>query len=135
MIEEGILIEDKLGRITIKSLGSIYILRNLYYNDFLSYWKFSKKIQNKIDGLIGEGLLFVESSLLSKPEEDYFSYYFNNEKFINAPALGNHYRHGSIPKLGDEKVHEYNYFKILKLVVLAIIKINDDIDIYTKLTR
>jgi len=133
LIKEEILEINKSEEIIIKSFDFIYVLKELYYNDVLNYWKCPQNVKDKIDYLLKEGMLINKSSLFSIPEQDYFSYYFNNEKFINTLALRNHYGHGSIPEIEDEGIHYSNYLKILKLMILAIIKINDDIDTYNNL--
>jgi hypothetical protein len=71
---------------------------------------FRKNFQRKeVDNLVNKGLLKSESSLFSKPEQDY---------------LRNMYGHGTQP-LGDENIHYSNYIRFLKLFILIILKIND----------
>jgi len=69
--------------------------------------------------------------LFTKLETDYFNYFLNNSEFGNALALRNEYLHGG--KKGKDvngDIHKNNYFILLRIVILIIIKINDDLCIY-----
>lgn len=48
----------------------------------------------------------------------------NNHKFDNGPQLRNIYIHGSNSL--DIKKHEHDYYKLLKIMVLIILKINEE---------
>ena len=66
---------------------------------------------------------------LSKTGVEYFDYYLNKATFNNGMDLRNMYLHGSQPNGSeDEKIHMSNYWIILKLFVLCILKICDDIE-------
>ena len=81
--------------------------------------------------MISEGILKSESTLFSKPEIDYLNYYLNKSEFNNGLDLRNMYIHGTHPNDKEsEKIHETNYMRILKIFILAIIKINDDLTTY-----
>ena len=68
--------------------------------------------------------------MFSKHEADYFDFYLNKATFNNGNDLRNMYLHGSQPNaLEDEKIHEKNYWIILKLFVLCVLKINDDLNL------
>ena len=111
--------------IKIKDNIVINILKDLYENEVLSYWRLDDKIKGKIDLLINNGLLKSASTLLSVPESDYLNYMLNN-KYSNSLFLRNMYLHGTQPA-GNEELHKSNYMIILRLFVLVIIKINDDL--------
>jgi hypothetical protein len=82
--------------------------------------------RKEVYNLVNKGLLKFESSLFSKPEQDYLNYCLNKLEFINSLDLRNMYGHGTQP-LGDENVHYSNYIRFLKLFILMIIKINDEL--------
>ena len=111
--------------IKIKDNIVINILKDLYENEVLSYWRLDDKIKGKIDLLINNGLLKSASTLLSVPESDYLNYMLNS-KYSNSLFLRNMYLHGTQPA-GNEKLHKSNYMIILRLFVLVIIKINDEL--------
>lgn len=122
---------DKDGYLTIKDLKKVNIFKDLYYNDVISYWKYSKTARKIIDELCEKGILKFESTLLSTAESEYFNYYLNKASFANGFDLRNKYIHGCQPNGKDsEKIHENNYYLFLKLLILLIIKINDDLSIY-----
>lgn len=122
---------DKERYLTIKDLKKVNIFKDLYYNDVISYWKYSKTARKIMDELCEIGILKFESTLLSTAESEYFNYYLNKASFVNGFDLRNKYIHGCQPNGKDsEKIHESNYYLFLKLLILLIIKINDDLSIY-----
>ena len=123
---------DDDGYIRIKNKVQITILYDLYNNDVISYWKLNEKQRKEIDVLVEKGLLRFESTLFSKPEQDYLNYYLNKSEFINSLDLRNMYGHGTQP-FGNEDIHHSNYIRFLKLFVLIIIKINDELCIKDEL--
>lgn len=80
-----------------------------------------------LDEMFSRGWIEFDVQLLSLAERDYFSYYLNNEKFTNGPAIRNNYAHGTTPSYSEEK-HLYNYLQILVLFILLLLKISEDLD-------
>jgi len=80
-----------------------------------------------LDDMVSKGWISLDNHLLSPAERDYFSYYLNNEKFTNGPAIRNNYAHGTTPSYSEEK-HKKNYFQLLVLFVLLLLKISEDLD-------
>jgi hypothetical protein len=74
-----------------------------------------------------ENIILFESSLFSKPEQAYFNYFLNKSEFTNGLDLRNSYLHGTQANPDDRQEHEYAYFTYLKLLVLALLKIEDDL--------
>lgn len=132
LIDDNYIYIDDDGYIKIKNKIQISILHDLYMNDVISYWKLNEKQREEIDVLVEKGLLRFESTLFSKPEQDYLNYYLNKSEFINSLDLRNMYGHGTQP-FGNEDIHHSNYIRFLKLFVLIIIKINDELCIKDEL--
>lgn len=132
LIDDNYIYIDDDGYIRIKNIVQITILYDLYNNDVISYWKLNEKQRKEIDVLVEKGLLRFESTLFSKPEQDYLNYYLNKSEFINSLDLRNMYGHGTQP-FGNEDIHHSNYIRFLKLFVLIIIKINDELCIKDEL--
>ena len=65
------------------------------------------------------------STLLSEPEQDYFNYIFNNSEFDNSIGLRNKYTHGN--QSIDEDQNKKDYYTILRLLILIVMKINDEL--------
>jgi hypothetical protein len=128
LLSNGYLVENVDGHLVIVDDVCINLLKSLYLSEVISYWKFRKSTRDKINEMIKGGLLCSESSLFSRLEQDYFNYHLNKSDFDNSLDLRNKYIHGTQPP-GDpnSEEHEGNYYKILKLLVLIIIKINDDL--------
>ncbi len=71
------------------------------------------------------GIVTFESTLLSRNEQDYLDFYLNKSKFTNGYDLRNSYLHGT--NVYDENQHQADYYSILKLLIIIVIKINDDL--------
>lgn len=106
------------------------ILKDLYYNEYISYWYLSTKEKHIIDEFINKGFLCSKSTLLSKPESDYFNFYLNNVKFNNGFKLRNKYAHKQ-PFSNDKQIHYVNYFRFLRLAIIITLKIHDELITYT----
>lgn len=133
LIDHGYIILDSEGYIRIYDLTKIYILRDLYNNEFVSYWRYSQDKRAVVDNLASDGMVKFESSLLSKSESDYINYYLNKSEFNNGLDLRNMYSHGTQPNGEEsENIHEANYIIFLRLFILIIIKINDELCLLDK---
>lgn len=134
LIDDNYVYVDEDGYIKIKNKTKIAILYDLYMNGVISYWKLTEKQRKEIHDLVQNGILRFESSLFSKPEQDYLNYCLNKSEFANSLDLRNMYGHGTQP-FGDENVHHSNYIRFLKLFVLIIIKINDELCIKDEIAK
>ena len=131
LIKKGYIVEDESGYLKISKYREVMIIKDLYEHEVISYWKYSKEYRKIIDRLVEDGFLRIESSLFSELENDYFNYYLNKSEFNNGLDLRNRYIHGTQPSSDDAEIeHKYNYMIFLKLFILIIIKINDDLCIY-----
>ncbi len=74
-----------------------------------------------------ENIVYFESSLFSKPEQAYFNYFLNKSEFTNGLDLRNSYLHGTQANPDEIQKHEYAYFTYLKLLILTLLKIEDDL--------
>lgn len=79
-----------------------------------------------MDKLETKSVIVFESSLLSKPEQEYINYTLNKSQFNNGLDLRNRYSHTQPKSAENDKTHEYNYMIFLRLLILFVIKINDD---------
>lgn len=126
LIDEKYISIDENGYLYIVNKIQILLLKDVYLNNVISYWKLKEVQRKELDNLIQKGLLKFESTLFSKEEQDYLNYYLNKSEFINSLDLRNMYGHGTQP-FGDENIHHSNYIRFLKLFILIIIKINDEL--------
>ncbi len=131
LISKDYIETDEEGYLKFKNKERIVILKDLNYNEVVCYWNYPKNYRNEIDKMINEGMLKSESTLFSRPEIDYLNYYLNKSEFNNGLDLRNMYIHGTQPsEIESDKTHETNYMRISKILILAIIKINDDLCTY-----
>ena len=77
-------------------------------------------------------MICYENTLFSKNEYDYLNFYLNS-KFSNGLELRNKYAHGTHSTDGSQ--HFNDYFKFLEILVLIIIKINEEFCLYDNLKK
>lgn len=83
--------------------------------------------------MAAEGIVQFEKTLFSKPEQSYFNYCLNKSEFTNGLDLRNSYLHGTQASHDETNVHGNAYFTYLKLIFLALLKIEDDLNINTSM--
>ena len=128
--DKNIIYEDNHRYIRFR-MEIVRILEDFYNNDVIciSYYKNS----DLLDELITNKKIIFESTLFSKPEQDYLNYILNDRQFDNGPSIRNKYLHGNNPQSIEE--HESDYYKLLKIVALIIIKINEEFCLKDDLTN
>jgi hypothetical protein len=73
-----------------------------------------------------DGILVVKSTLLSEPEINYFNYMLNRKEYRNSLEIRNKYLHGNQQTNENEQEHMQNYYILLRMFIILVIKINDD---------
>lgn len=91
------------------------------------------KDSNILRKLIIEGEINVGSSLLSKPEWEYFNYVLNKAEFSNGLDLRNKYIHDTNSL--DERKQQDDYIFLLKMFIILVIKINEEFCLQEKITK
>lgn len=131
LLNEGYLKINSNEYIKINAEVLIYIIGELHRNDVLSYWNYDKTIRNEIDKLIERKMVKVENTLLTIAEKNYFNYYLNKKEFTNGLDLRNKYLHGT--NSFSEIEHKNDYYTLLRIIILTLLKIEDDILIKRKI--
>jgi len=117
------------GFIRVANPARLFIFKDLYDNEFSSFYRYPIEFQKEALQMRNENIVFFESSLFSKPEQSYFNYFLNKTEFTNGLDLRNSYLHGTQANPEEIEKHEYAYFTYLKLLVLILLKIDDDLQI------
>jgi len=117
---------DEDGFIVFSDKQLILLLRDLYMNDVIAYWKCSNYGRTIIDDLEKRNVIEIESSLFSRPEQDYINYTLNKSQFNNGLDLRNRYSHTQPNSDENERIHNQNYLIFLRLFIISVIKINDE---------
>jgi hypothetical protein len=125
LVKDGYLLINKDNIVEIDNITFIYIIRELHRNELLNYWHYPKFIRNEIDLLIEDKKLFIENTLFSKEEVKYFNFYLNQKIYTNGYDLRNKYSHGTNTQ--SEQKHKNDYYLILKIIIITLLKIEDDI--------
>lgn len=127
LIDKGFLFLDNNRYVQITNIPRILILKDLYENEVASFYHYEKVFQEEVKQMENQNMVFFESSLLSKPEQSYFNYYLNKSEYTNGYDLRNSYLHGTQANPEEIEIHDHAYFTYLKLLVLVILKIEDDL--------
>lgn len=115
-------IKDVDGVYTINNL-QVAILKHLFDNGVLCY-NYCYALQNILDDLIANGDLCEGKTLFSIPEQQYLDFILNKATYSDGLDLRNKYSHGTAST--NENEHFENYLEFLKIMVLIIIKINEE---------
>ena len=126
-IEDGYLTENQDCFVKIHKLIELFIIGKLYKDEVISYWHFPSGIRTVIDQMHEEGLIYFGKTLFSEPEQKYFNFQLNKSDFTDGLDLRNRYLHGTNSDSDEE--HQNSYLIYLKLFVLALLKIVNDLAI------
>lgn len=124
LITEGYLKSDEQENISIVNTDTLIIIGYLKMYDVISYHYFPLAIQQELDRLNQMGMIKFSDKLFTVAEQEYFDYYLNN-RFSNGLWLRNKYVHAT--NSHDNTEQERDYKILLKLMVLLILKIEDDL--------
>jgi hypothetical protein len=127
LIDRQFLAENSNLELVIDDPLLVRIIYELYYNETINYLNIPVILQRKIDELINADYLSFEGSLFSQNEQHYLNYYLNRSEYGNSLNLRNRYVHGTQPQADkNNDIYSYHYLIFMKLLVLIIIKINDE---------
>lgn len=127
LIQQELIGINSQGYLYIVDKTKIEILESLREYGVCSYWHYDEKGRKILDDYLEKEWVVTDDHLLSKPEREYFSYYLDNMMFTNGKAYRNHYAHGSVTSAIDDKEHLDAYYTLLKLLVILMMKIEDDL--------
>lgn len=127
LIDKGFLYLDIDNYIQISNFHRVLILKDLYENEFASFHYYPAVYQKEAKEMETLEMILIDSSLFSKQEQNYFNYFLNKSEFTNGLDLRNSYLHGTQSNPEEIKKHEYAYYTYLKLFVLILLKIEDDL--------
>ncbi|GGA40578.1 hypothetical protein [Paenibacillus physcomitrellae] len=126
LIKNNYLTVDEAGLIVFPNEALIILLYELYTNDVIAYWKYSFSGRKILNELKDKNILEFESTLFSRPEQEYINYLLNKSQFNNGLDLRNKYSHLQPFSADDENKHTQNYYIFLRLFIITVIKINDE---------
>jgi hypothetical protein len=129
LLDKGFLSIDSNDFIRVLNLTRLLILKDLHSNEVASFYHYTLVFREEVEQMARENIVYFESSLFSKIEQAYFSYFLNKKEFTNGLDLRNSYLHGTQARPDETNKHEYSYFTYLKLLFLVFLKIEDDLNI------
>lgn len=126
IFDKGYIMIDANGYIQWTDKQELFVLKSLFDYGVINFKRLPQNMQNQLLQLKKEGHIYFQSSLFTQQEQDLLDFYLNNSKFQNGPQIRNKYLHGRQGNK-DENLNFNNYLIILRLIVLVVIKINDDL--------
>ena len=127
LIDKGYLKVNEDGCITVAKKMEISLLKYLYEYHCIPAPAHKSHLQPYLDEMLAKGWVEEDSHLFSSEERNYFEYYMYNSTYTNGPALRNRYAHGSNSSLANDNVHKEAYFRLLILLILSLLKIEEDL--------
>ena len=124
LIERGSIIVTSSGLLTTNR-QRVSILKDLFYNEVICPNYYSDSLNKQLEALIQEGELCYGSTLFSKPEQAYLNFALNKSEYSNGLDLRNRYIHDTCSQ--DEAEQRADYAELQKIMVLIIIKINEEL--------
>ena len=134
LFEKEYIMLDSNGYIQWTDKQKVILLKSLYDDGVINFQRLSQPARNKLLILENEDNVYFETTLFTQQEQDLFDFYLNNSKFQNGPQIRNKYLHGRQGNK-DENLNFNNYLTILRLIVLVVIKINDDLTLQPKTNK
>ena len=122
LIEENIIFIE--NDVIVPDFKKILLLQDLYDNDVICFNYLGKEDKKYVEYLVSNGMLRFESTLFSLPEIHYFNYMLNKSEYSNGKDLRNKYSHSTYPLETTEQ--QLDYIEILRLMVLVILKIEEE---------
>lgn len=124
LIDRGSVICNESGHLTVSKIR-VFLLKDLFKNEVLCPSYFDDALRQEVDQLVSSGDLEYGNTLFSRPEQEYLNYMLNKAEFSNGQDLRNKYLHDTHPQ--DEKTQYQDYLELLKIMILIIIKINEEL--------
>lgn len=124
LLEKKIIFFDIHNFIRVDRIMSL-IFSSFYYQEVISFWHFPLEVQNILIELEKQNEVEFENCLFTREEIRYLNYNLNKKEFSNGLDLRNKYIHGSNSESKDVQENDYNV--LLKIFILILIKIEDDI--------
>lgn len=122
LINRGTIIQKSSGKLTINKNKAV-VLEDLFINDVVCP-NYYGRISNEIHNLVTSGDMEYEDTLFTRPEQAYLNYILNKAKYSNGLDLRNKYCHDTCSLKEEEHIRDY--IELQKIMVLIIIKINEE---------
>lgn len=121
LMDRGVIAADGEGFLRINTVRAC-VLKDLFDKDVICPISYNPILLQQVEELVAAGEMKYESTLFSKPEQDYLNYVLNKSEFSNGMDLRNKYSHDTCSL--DEETQKQDYLELLKIMVLIVIKIN-----------
>lgn len=122
LIERKDLIID--GDVIKLNHSRVIVLKDIYYNEVICLDYYPKPLISVVKELIDSKDIYIRDSLFSIPEIEYMNYALNRKSYGNGLDLRNRYIHGT--KSRNDQQNKVDYIELLKIMVMIVIKINEE---------
>lgn len=125
LIADDYLMLNNNNCVKLKKKLMLFLIGEMHSANVISYWHYPELIRQTIDDMAKDGLVTFDNKLFTKEELNYFNFYLNKKEYTNGYDLRNKYLHGT--NTASENEHHSEYYMLLKIVILAVLKIEDDL--------
>ncbi|MFT6842727.1 MAG: hypothetical protein ACJASR_001498 [Psychroserpens sp.] len=133
LIAQDYIFIDVDNIIKFRNQDIIFIIGLLHKEEVINFWHFPINVRNQVIILEQKGLVYFEDTLFTIDERKYLNYYLNQKEFSNGLDLRNKYLHGT--NSSSENEQKKDYYILLKILILVILKIRNDLSIDTALKK
>ena len=123
LIERGTVQIGDSGRLQMNK-ARVVLLEDMYYHEVICPSYYDGPYLQQLESLEKTKEICYESTLFSRPEQGYLNYILNKSEFSNGLDLRNKYIHDTCSL--DEDIQLQDYMELLKIMVLIMIKINEE---------
>ncbi len=114
------------------NLPHVLMLKDLFDHDVICPNYYRRSLQ-AIEDMVQKGELRYGNTLFSEPEQAFLNFQLNQSQFSNGLDLRNKYAHSSYSQ--DIRHQEEDYDRLLRIMALVVIKINEEFCLKYPLTN
>lgn len=118
--------------LNIQNAYEVSILQRLFLRGVIAYNHLSEGEQKIADEFAAKGWLGYSDSFFAEPESSFLNYLLNDSVYDNSLGIRNSYQHGT-PAYEGPLLFERDYYLGLLVLLLYVIKINDEFTLRNKL--
>ena len=126
LIMKRYIMRDSDGKLLVDNKTRVKLMEIFLQEDAIPILALPTQYRFEIERMLEDDMVYLETKLFARQESDYFNYMLKS-KYNNGPTLRNKYIHGTQGR--QERYpgqHHVDYMTVLVMLILVIIKINDD---------
>lgn len=133
LIDKEILAVNIVNQLYFKDDIFVFVIRHIWRTGYLNLLYCPPEVINTVNKLYETDDIRYDGRLFSEQESDMISYFMDDKKYGNSMSIRNKVAHGGASKISASQAKMY-YLKLLSVLLLYTIRINEEIDLLDKLS-